>query len=589
MVAKTPIPAVGYIRMSDKKQDASPEQQRKEITKLAAREGCNIIRWYDKDLGISGDATEKRLDFQRMIRDAEEKGDFAAIVCWDQDRFGRFDSIEAGRWIYPLRQAGVWLLTVGQGRIDWNTFQGRMIYGIQQEGKNQYLIDLSRNVCRGRRDAMRENRVPPQPIYGYDRVFFDHAGKQAARVSYGEKFTKPKDWTATLDPAADGITADTVQWMFRAVADEDRSIRGLVMELAAQGIPSPRVRAGWSWGAVHYILTNPAYAGFRAHGRYVGGKYHQIGDDCEIVEGNGRRQSKLRAQPLFLQRDNHPALVDADTFERVQRRLAERSTFKERPRDSDYLLRGVLFCGHCGGRLYGAPGGRKTDKGYSLHYYVCETGSKQGASQCQKYAVRQDQLERYIMGVVTQAVSSPEATEQITEAIHRLAKGKAIGTSGDADLKAKIRAMDAKLQKAAENVLLADAATVPELTKVLDQWRQQRATMQAKLDTLAWGDKPDRLRLAEAAIAELARLREHLETGEPARVRQVVRSVVSRITLWWKDKGKRRQLFRGMIEFNQNGSIPTTARKSCSCNARSAAAFNGNFAEHRPDSRTDTG
>jgi hypothetical protein len=128
--------------------------------------------------------------------------------------------------------------------------------------------------------------------------------------------------------------------------------------------------------------------------------------------------------------------------------------------------------------------------------------------------------------------------------------------------------MDAKIQKAAENVLLADTATVPELAKVLDQWRRQRATMQATLDTQAWGDAPDPELLAQRAIAELSRLREHLETGDPAKVRQVVRAVISRVTLWWEEKGKRRQLFRGMIEFNQSGAIPTSARLCWSDSAR---------------------
>jgi len=83
--------AVGYIRMSSDKQEASPEQQRQEIIALAKRDGYRIIRWYI-DEGVSGDATDKRLDFQRMIRDAEGGG-FQAVLCWDQDRFGRFDSI----------------------------------------------------------------------------------------------------------------------------------------------------------------------------------------------------------------------------------------------------------------------------------------------------------------------------------------------------------------------------------------------------------------------------------------------------------------------------------------------------------------
>ena len=88
------VPAVAYIRMSSDKQEASPEQQREELKKLAKRDGYRILRWYFDD-GISGDATEKRYDFQRMIADAEMKGDFKAILCWDQDRFGRFSPPDA--------------------------------------------------------------------------------------------------------------------------------------------------------------------------------------------------------------------------------------------------------------------------------------------------------------------------------------------------------------------------------------------------------------------------------------------------------------------------------------------------------------
>ena len=141
------VTAVAYVRMSSDKQEASSKQQREEIKKLAKREGYRIIRWYT-DEAVSGDATEKRLIFQQMIKDAE-LGEFTAIVAWDQDRFGRFDSIEAGYWIYPLRNAGVCLVTVAQGRIDWNDFTSRIVYGVQQEAKHAYLVDLSRNTTRG--------------------------------------------------------------------------------------------------------------------------------------------------------------------------------------------------------------------------------------------------------------------------------------------------------------------------------------------------------------------------------------------------------------------------------------------------------
>ena len=152
-------PAVGYIRMSSNQQDASPPSNGQRSPSWPNKTGYRIIRWYE-DPGISGDDTRKRKQFLRMIRDAEEKGDFAAILCWDQDRFGRFDTIEAGSIIFPLRQAGIWLQTVTQGRIDWNTFQGRLIYTVQQEGKHQYLIDLSRNVLRGKVASAQMAEVP---------------------------------------------------------------------------------------------------------------------------------------------------------------------------------------------------------------------------------------------------------------------------------------------------------------------------------------------------------------------------------------------------------------------------------------------
>ena len=114
------VTAVAYYRMSSDKQEASIPAQREAVETYADQQGYRIIREY-LDEGISGDATEKRRGFQRMIGEAAD-GDFQAILVWDQDRFGRFDSVEAGHWIYPLRKAGVCLVTVAQGRIDWNDF-----------------------------------------------------------------------------------------------------------------------------------------------------------------------------------------------------------------------------------------------------------------------------------------------------------------------------------------------------------------------------------------------------------------------------------------------------------------------------------
>src|SRR5687768_636647 len=131
------IKAVAYYRMSTDKQDESIPRQREEVRRYAGQNGYAIVREY-ADEGISGDATEKRLEFRRMLRDAAG-GDFRAVLCYSQDRFGRFDPLEAGYWVKPLRDAGVSLVTVTKGPIDWNSFAGRIIYAVEQEGKHEYL------------------------------------------------------------------------------------------------------------------------------------------------------------------------------------------------------------------------------------------------------------------------------------------------------------------------------------------------------------------------------------------------------------------------------------------------------------------
>ena len=122
-----------------------------------------------------------------MVRDATETKDFSVILCWDADRFGRFDSIEMGFWVHPLCRAGISLHTVTQGNVGWTDFGGRIVTAVQTEAKHQLLRDLSRNVLRGRLARARQGRwTASRPPYGYNvndgqLVLGDAAKIQAVR------------------------------------------------------------------------------------------------------------------------------------------------------------------------------------------------------------------------------------------------------------------------------------------------------------------------------------------------------------------------------------------------------------------------
>jgi DNA invertase Pin-like site-specific DNA recombinase len=548
--AGTLIPAVGYIRMSSPDQDASPAQQRDEIIKLAGKGGYRIIRWYE-DPGISGDNTRKRKEFLRMIRDAAEKADFAAILCWDQDRFGRFDTIEAGAIIFPLRQGGIWLQTVTQGRIDWNTFQGRLIYSVTQEGKHAYLIDLSRNTLRGKIASAKKGRSASNPPIGYDRQFYDEHDAPTCRVKYGEKFRRPKGWSVRFVLSEAAGVAETVRWIWHTFDETDRGPTAIARDLNRRGVLTPN-GTRWSLCTVEGILSNRVYAGANVFGRKRYGKYNHLGENGEAVEG---RAGKIRKGDPIIADSIHDAYIDVATFQRAARKLAKIGQKQHRPRESAYLLSGLLRCGHCGGTMAGR--GYTAKGAYPKRYYTCVTaGIRPGACAC--YQVPQEAIENYTLELIEKRLTSKEATDQIRAAIHQEAKrGDSFKATAKAT-QAQIAALDKKIARGSENLLLADPENMPDLSRLLADWRKERAALQDSLQRAAaapGGMTPDQL--ANSAIAELKRLRTHLRAGDPSKVRAVLKSLVAEIPLWFEPYGKQKRLAKGYIRFHNELQVAT--------------------------------
>ena len=103
--------AVIYARFSsDRQREASIEGQIRECTEYAKKNNITIVGSYiDRALSASKD-TDKRLDFQRMIRDSS-KGLFNTVLVWKLDRFARnrYDSAYyKSMRILPARWRTTW-------------------------------------------------------------------------------------------------------------------------------------------------------------------------------------------------------------------------------------------------------------------------------------------------------------------------------------------------------------------------------------------------------------------------------------------------------------------------------------------------
>jgi len=548
-MSKPLIPAVSYIRMSSDLQEASPDQQRKEVDKLAAKLGYRLVREYF-DEGISGDATEKRKDFLRMVKDAEEKGDFAAILCWDQDRFGRFDSIEAGRWIHPLRCAGVWLVTVAQGQIDWNDFASRMMYSITQEGKHQFLVDLSRNVLRGKVNSAKNGKCSNNPPCGYDRVFYDESGNLVCRVKYGEKFKRPKDWSVRFVLSEDSDLVNIVRWIFQTYADSDTAMTWIVADLNRRGIKTPNGKA-WSMQTVQNILTNRVYTGACVFGRNRYGKYHHL-NNGDATKGKARQR---KGDPI-VKEGIHEALIDHETFDRIQRKMDSRRETHSKPRYGRYILSGLLRCGRCGGTL----AGKGYHKGNIPRYYACVTAQVRPGV-CARYQIPQMALENYILGAIEKELFQPAILRKVKAAIFRKAKSATAFKSDTKSLQGRVAALDRKISKGTENLLLANPDDMADLSAMLAEWRKERARLQTELEntiTTAGGDREEK---ARRAVKELDNLKANLKAADPMRVRAALKALITEIRLWFEPYGKQTRFAKGFICFRNEVEVLATGNR----------------------------
>jgi DNA invertase Pin-like site-specific DNA recombinase len=474
------VPAVGYLRRSSDKQEASIPDQRKAVQQYADKHGYRILRWYIDD-GISGDDTGHRRAFQQMLKEAQDPGGFQVILVWDQDRFGRFSPHEASYWTWPLAQAGIRLVTVDKGPIDWNDFVQWLTYSVTQHGKHEFLKDLSRNVVRGQLEAANAGSWLGSVPYAY-------------RLEGGKKHKR----LVLDDPAKVRI----VQRIFREFVEDGRSMNDIAARLNADDIPSPR-GGRWRFDSVRTILENPAYSGDSASGRHSYGKYHTLGKDADgrgtIVKGKSRRR-KGKAEWIVRQ-NHHEAIIQRETFDRAQAILARGKTGRSNrytPEDNPYVLAGVLRCGRCGCALKGVKTGKNPGKN---RHYECsrrEYTKRDDPPGCEGTTVSQeevllsvaDHLESWLGlypwgdGLGTAAyygVLSPEDLPEAFATIRELVMPPA-GPAVDRErLERQLGRVKANLAKAKGNLVLLDPENIPAAQERIRQLDEERAEIEREL------------------------------------------------------------------------------------------------------------
>ena len=300
------IRAVIYARYSSSGQrEESIEGQLRECREYAQRNGMTVVGEYT-DKALTG-RTDKRPDFQRMLRDSE-RGAFDVVLCWKIDRFAR-NRYDSAMYKYRLKKNGVRLEYAKETIPDGP--EGIILESVMEGYAEYYSANLSQNIKRGNHESALQCKVLGQRVLGY---------------------RKGPDGRFEIDP----ITAPIVQRIFKEYANGERA-KDIIGRLNAEG---HRTVTGSEFNKSSFrrVLTNEKYIGI-----------YRFKDVC--VEGGV------------------PAIVDRETFDKCGKMVERRRRSPAAKRETNFMLTTKLFCGLCGEPMTGDGGTSKGGKVH--HYYTC--------------------------------------------------------------------------------------------------------------------------------------------------------------------------------------------------------------------------
>ena len=222
--------------------------------------------------------------------------------------------------------------------------------------------------------------------------------------------------------------------------------------------------------------------------------------------------------------DAIPAIVDKETFEKVQQRL-ESNKYRCRSHTAKrrvFLLSGLIHCAVCGGNYISHL---SRSKGHEYTYYVCRNRygrKKKQPDGCLSVPVRGEELEKFVISAVKSYLTSETDFTELAQHVANRFNSSSVDVSAE---KKELSGVDAKISNGIQAILSGFDA--PELRQQIESLKSRRATL---MDTINSAKKSAR-RINVAALAELLQADTvNLDSNNDEVVRAVIRRHVPYIS-----------------------------------------------------------
>lgn len=315
---------------------------------------------YD-DGGYSGGDME-RPALRRLLADIEA-GKVEVVVVYKIDRLSR-SLIDFAKMMAVFEKHGASCISISQ-QFDTTTPIGRLTLHMLLSFA-QFERELIAERTRDKMSAARRRGkwCGGRPFLGYDidpttkRLVVNEEEAERVRAIFELYLERESIMEVLREVNAKG-------WTLKAFTTKDGGVCG---------------GGNFDRGRLHALLTNITYTG-------------KIRYRDEIHEGE------------------HPPIIDAETFSRVQDLMRENRFSGPKKKTSEHapLLRGLLHCKACGKAMslsWTSKGQRK------YRYYLCNGAAKKGWDTCPSKSVPAAQIEQFVVAEIKAIGSDPQLVNE---------------------------------------------------------------------------------------------------------------------------------------------------------------------------------
>jgi len=417
-----------YIRLSkedgDKEESESITNQRKLLREYAKENNYNVYDEYVDD-GYTG-TNFNRPDFIRLIGDIEA-GKVNMVITKDLSRLGR-DYIETGRYIetyFPENQ--IRYIAVLD---DVDTFLDKNCDTVAFKNimNDYYAKTTSKNIKKTKNRKKKEGfYYTSYAPFGYKKI------SKSGELEIDEP--QAKIVRRMFELFLNGMGTYQIA---NLLTNEGILPPGLQKNMLCCTKHMTQTTDKWNHNAVKRMLTNEVYIG------------NCVQNKTKKISYKSKKMVALPPEQQTVIRNHHEPIISLEVWEATQKMMQNSRNTKKR--ETDVLLKGLLYCFHCNNKLAVRSKVDNCKRGQVIRrYIVCGTAEKKYSNKkCFNQYINYDVFEEKIIEKITDVLQIylTSADFNSNEVLD-----KALESQGNkASIEKKIENLESELAKIAKKI-----------------------------------------------------------------------------------------------------------------------------------------